>query len=702
MSDTKKKPFPIHIPTTIKAFMILWWFATLTVVLGVFISIIAAISLSQQVYRCRTIYLYSPKNIPEMVTFGALSLETHVSLIKLPTNLEIMAQRLGISAKSAAQSFDIAVGKKEGMLTFLVEAPSATAAYETMKVVTEVFIESQIEKRRSHAQEYITAFNGQYQKALQNLRKVQEEMQLFIKKNKIVDISKEKQWYLEKIVSIEIELQHAKIDLSSTGIKLNKMQSILQELEKKAKKEKISMGQKESLTDMSIRKERLRQLISEAKNRQVLTTELGTAKENLKRLAQMKSQNIVSDQQISAAKALILSIEAKLKDTDQIKVWKKEIDKLDSFIVPKDEGETPSSLILKDILLQTFNLQLQQVAAKDRVFKIQNNVKENQQHLDKLAFLQEEYNGLERTIELSASVVKQYRKMIETADLVSKLKQPDFLIVSPPKLPGRASKSNKKIIAVLVFALFLMIAFAIPIIYALISLSCRSGGEAHARLGIEILGEFRNPSKKRYPGILKRLLRRILPFFKKSFITQTHLPSYLEDGNNFYTMSSQISAHIQGEKGWTIALCDIKENSIDHLHSVSTGVIYYLHQMGYKVLAVDMIPKEQSRFSPENLCKTEKIAYTHMPVSKKQVIKEREFQLFLEKAKSQYEIILLIPPTADNTASFRLCARYAEGSILLMEAGLYPFWHYLHTKSILIEEKSAILGMCVSNIQRPF
>lgn len=700
MSATEKKPFPIHIPTTIKAFMMLWWFATLVVVLGVFVSIIAAISLSKETYRCRAIYLYSPKQIPEVAAFGALSLQTHVSLIKLPSNLELMGQRLGMSPRSVGRAFEVIVGKKEGMVTFLVESSSATQAFDTMKVVTEVFIDSQIEKRRSHAQEYITAFNGQYQKALQSLRSAQQEMQDFIKSNKIVDISKEKQWYLEKIVSIEIELQHAKIDLSATDIKLSKMQSILRDLESKVKQEKISQGQKESLTDMSLRKERLRQLISEAKSRQILTTDLKAAEETLQRLQKMKTQNVVSEQQISEAKARIRTIEAKLRDTKQIAKWKKEIEKLDDFIVPKAEEDTPSSLILKDILLQMFNLQLQQVAAKDRVSKLEQSVKENQEHLDKLAFLQEEYNGLERTIELSASVVKQYRKMIEAADLISKLKKPDFLVVSPPKLPGRHSKSNKKLIAILIFTLFLMLAFSVPLLYALVSLSCRSAGEARARLAIDVLGEFRNPSKRRYPGVVKRLIRRFVPFFRRSFVVNKHLPDYQKDGNQFYNMASKVSSHIHGEKGWTIALCEINYKSIDHLCSVGFGLAFYLQKMGYALILVDMV--SHNNLDLQEICSRENITYAHMPVQKEQVIREREFHLFLENAKEKYTAVLVLAPTTENTANFRLCARYCEGSILLLEAGIYPFWYYFNAKNILKEEQCVILGMSVSNVQRPF
>ncbi|BBM86912.1 GumC family protein [Candidatus Uabimicrobium amorphum] len=700
MPTEEKKPLPIHIPTTIKAFLMLWWFAVLTLVIGVFVSIITAISFGKELYRCRAIYLYSPKQIPELVTFGALSLQTHVSLIKLPANLEVMAQRLGKSSRSIAGSFNVIVGKKEGMVTFLVESSSATDAFETMKVVTDVFISSQIEKRRSHAQEYITAFNGQYQKALQNLRSAQQEMQTFIQKNKIVDISKEKQWYLEKIVSIEIELQHARIDLSATDIKLNKMQSILQDLEKKVKKERISQGQKESLTDMSLRKERLRQLISEAKNRQIFTTELRAAQENLERLQKMKNQNVASEQQISEAKARIRSIEAKLKDTKEITKWKKEIEKLDNFIVPKAEEDTPSSLILKDILLQMFNLQLQQVAAQDRVTKIENNIRENQQHLDKLAYLQEEYNGLERTIALSASVVKQYRKMIEAADLISKLKKPDFLVVSPPKLPKRHSKSNKKLIAILIFALFFMLAFAVPSIYGLISLSCRSAGEARARLGLKILGEFRSPSQKRYPGIVKRITRRILNLFRRSFTVKTHLPNYEIDGNQFYNLASKISPHIQGERGWTIALCEAHDQGSDHLRSVGYGLSYYISKMGYKTMLVDMVSHKQTDL--QSMCESENISYVSIPISDKKIIREQSFADLLEKAKDQHNVIFILAPTAEHTASFRLCVRYCEGSIMLIEAGVHPFWHYFKAKNILKEEESVILGMSVSNIQRPF
>ena len=91
-----------------------------------------------------------------------------------------------------------------------------------------------------------------------------------------------------------------------------------------------------------------------------------------------------------------------------------------------------------------------------------------------------------------------------------------------------------------------------------------------------------------------------------------------------------------------------------------------------------------------------------MPVEKGQVIREREFHTFLENAKEKYNVVLVLAPTAENTASFRLCARYCEGSILLLEAGIYPFWYYFSAKNILKEEKCVILGMSVSNVQRPF
>ena len=145
----EKKPLPIHIPTVLKAMTGVWWIPIIFVVLGAAIGAFVALTIGKKLYRCRMIFLYSPKRIEQIAQFSHISLETYVSLIKLPSNLREMGKRLMLSEKAVNSIFRINMSKKQKLLTLTVETDSPEKAYQYSKVISSVFLKAQVEKRRA-------------------------------------------------------------------------------------------------------------------------------------------------------------------------------------------------------------------------------------------------------------------------------------------------------------------------------------------------------------------------------------------------------------------------------------------------------------------------------------------------------------------------------------------------------------------------
>jgi Mrp family chromosome partitioning ATPase/capsular polysaccharide biosynthesis protein len=429
----KDEQLSIDLKTLLLSLLRHWYIAALCMITGIGVGVAGAYLFGAQTWQTETVLLYKPaiENNDEDPSYTPPPITTQMNLVKIRSNLEETRHILDLDTRldGLGRAIEVFVQAKTDLLVLSVTWDSATRAADIANTIRDVFVSNQERIRQS-----------------------------------------------ETGRSIDHLLRQSEIEKRTIDRQLANINQAIEEYTVRVKQEQEAANLKDVQREIDIRSSQLRKSIAEDQVYRSRVAELTKAEVDLGRAQKALDTGVVSQAEYDAVNAEYDRLAAHVVDTDQIKEWKGELERLDNRWTKISEvGLTPSAGTLSEMRMKMFDLQLQEVALDNKI-----------QYLE----------------EARASVIS------------------DFTVISEAQGPSRPYKSNRMLIFMGCVFLFTSLGFGIMIALELLDSTVKSAGELRIKFDEPIMGNI--PHVKVWHQVMSGLIP--LPYETKMGLNQFESP----------------------------------------------------------------------------------------------------------------------------------------------------------------------------------
>lgn len=400
------------------------------------------IRLGQRTYIAETILLYRPVKAGS----ESLNVQTQLNLIKTQANLEETRKRLGLksSTEELARDFDVKLQRNTDLLTLLARDGQAQGAADKARTLRDVFLERQDRTRQQKLKNTLTDQEKRLAQVERELKQSERDLEAFTLKNRIIDLDKEAQWYLEQLTSLQVLYEQAKVERSSVHLQAGNIDRIINDLKAKIEREKQENASMSNLGDINIQAQRLRDALHDDKQQRSGDALLRQKALEYERAKRLRERGLISQAELDKDQAAYESQKALTVDTPQTREWKNKIDALNAVAIPKGNTSTPSGTVLQQITLKSFDLQLDLVTQDQKVNRLLEAIANTQARLDQIPKLQQKFLALKREVETRASEKSNLESLLSETRRAYEAKGNDFTIATEPVTPVAPFESSRR------------------------------------------------------------------------------------------------------------------------------------------------------------------------------------------------------------------------------------------------------------------
>jgi polysaccharide biosynthesis transport protein len=489
-------------PLTLLVGLILRWkIVVIALVCSLILGAVAAKLLGKQTFETETIIFYKEADKKED-TGRSPSVSNRATMIKIPSNLRAVSEKLklGLAPQKLAGLIKVKVEKRTSLIIITAQWSTAKEVAKIANTMREVFIANQVALMRADTKKEMEGFESKLEVVSRNLKEADLKLQTFISDNKIVDLSKEIQWNVDQIASLEMLVSNSKNEADTIETQKQNIQERIANLKAKVIEEQSVSKAGKSLADLNIRIERLRRAIHDDKVKRKNTVEMGKDELAYLRAKELLDKGLIAKQDFEKAKAEFEAKEVDAIDTEEIKEWKRQLKVLEGEVIPEKENfKSPTQELLSSLQVKLLDMELQEVSLSKKVDFVNKQILRVKARLEVLAGLQRQHTALSKEVstwdgqklELESSLTK-LRKSYESNDS-------GFVLVSEAPVPLQSVKSNKKIFFGAIAFLGTIIGFIVIVVSELNDKTIKSGSEVQNRFSRPVLGTI--PDMKDEAGV---------------------------------------------------------------------------------------------------------------------------------------------------------------------------------------------------------
>ena len=447
--------------------------------------LLAGLLAGQKTYRADTVLLFTPAGEGDG---ASTSLQTHVSLVKVRRHLEETSRRLKLGVSPEALSSAVVVGapKNTDLMVLTARSSSAAASAAIANTLRDVFLESMRATRREEAKDRIRELEQRLVDVSARLSQADAAFSAFVQAKSIVDLDKETGSYLQEAMSLEVLYQRALGEQASIDQQNAELEKAIGDLKKKVVQEQKAAGG--DLNSLNIRIGRLRSAIEEDKRTRAAMAEMAEAQIEMEKLKRLWEQGLVAELAYQKSVAAFENRKALATDTDQIREWKAELGRLDQGVIPSGGKETASSVILREVMLKSLDLQLEKTAASERARRLDEARQESRRRLDKIPGLQKDIASLQRDVAARDGEKRAIEESLGRLRTSLDSGATGFAVVSEAQRPAQPESSNRRALLVLTVLAGLGLGLGLAVAGELKDPTVRSAAEARQRLKAPLLG----------------------------------------------------------------------------------------------------------------------------------------------------------------------------------------------------------------------
>jgi len=482
---------PQALPFDIRTFGVGLWRRRRWLVFFLLISgaagIVGGLMMGQQTFEAQTVLLYKPSS--DTTEADRPSLFTLLSMVKLKSNLMETRDRLHLPTTISAigAAVNVEIQRQTTLMSIRVEWSDAENAAAIANTIRDVFIENQRRVRSEKAGVEIKDSEAQLAEIKRTLKQAEDALQTYSISNRIVDLSKEAQWYLEQVTTLDVLYEKTRAQKNTLDLQAENIVQIISNLRVRVQQESQSQGQLGDVTETNVKIQRYREMISEDKLARENLAQMTKTKLELDRMEHLLKIGAVAQTQYDEALAEYEKFKARTLDTQQIKDWKGEVEKLNEIVVPANAGSTPSGDLLKSMMMREFDIQLQQVGFTEEAARLGEAVQRAKHKLEELPKFQRIYASLQREVETQEIKKKEVEGLLNTARRQQEAGAIEFALVSEALPQARASKSTRKKITMAIMGAGMLFSVLLLVGLELLDFTIKSAGELALRVPYPVL-----------------------------------------------------------------------------------------------------------------------------------------------------------------------------------------------------------------------
>ena len=477
-SPDQEERIPIHVWTIVVGVLRRRRFLTFFAAASAVIGLVLALWLGAPVYEAQSVVLYHP-DPDERTNDPSLTVQTQANMVLLETNLEETRRRLDIpvSVKQLAAACEVKTQPNAAVIMIDVMWNSPEIAARIANTLRDVFVAMQQNVRQASAAQEVRDLTARISQLRARVGEINTRLDEFSNTSGLVDLDKETQNYLVELTSAELLYDQARAEKLSIDMQIRTAERLLQSAARRASQANESLG------ELNTRYSRLRDAIHEDQSIRNNLEKLDLAKIEMDRAQQLYADRLIPKSEYDKAQLNYRAQKEVALDTEQVKEWRQQIAQLDQGLIP-GEGPAPS----KETMQKLFQLQLDQVAAEQKVNTLEQSVDRLRKKINSLPKLQRDYLLVSRDSDSSQNELKLLDERLGRAERAKMARSTEFVTVAEAIPPAFPARSRRSIIFLGVTCLGTMLGLAIVLSRELLDRSIRSAGEAMVKIPAPLLG----------------------------------------------------------------------------------------------------------------------------------------------------------------------------------------------------------------------
>lgn len=555
-------------------------FAVIVVMFSV-MGVMSAILFGQKTYEAETVLIYRPVAVAEAEVSPTShedpkALYTQMNMVKILTNLEETKRRLnlGASPSSIGRATTAEVQRNTQLLTLRVRWGSPKEAADIANTLREVFLDNQRSISHIQAKSQIGSFEARLKTIQSELDKASDKLGEYTQEHNIIDVDVETQYYLQELSSVDILYEQTKSELLTNELQLNNVETIIEEL--KSKRGEGQIVDEAAIGRTNRRIEQIRSTIDADREARANSADLAQAELDFERSKKLWDKGLIPKAEFDRAKITFEKQMALLEDTDEMKVWKDELARLEQqSLAMQLVGSNPSGNMSDQMMVRAIDLRLQHTALEGKVKHLEEARKRVRAKLDRMPQLERGYVELSNMVTSMEAERENLKQALNKARRVYESQSTDFGLIAEAKPPTASRSSNRKLLAAGMGLIGVLLGFFLILGLELLDTSVKSAGELGVKIALPILGTLRSipPTEPHFPGqegsaqfepfnIITRRIRQAVPKQGARILLVSTKPG---EGKTWIAINMAIS---MGKRDDTVLLSDAQVRSDEEQQSV--------------------------------------------------------------------------------------------------------------------------------------
>ena len=374
-------PLPFDLRTILIGLRPRYRWALMVAGAALVVGLIGGLTVGEREYGADTVLLYRPirGGGEEAGTADSLPLLTQANLVKIRSNLEETRKRLEVGAtlEQLGAAISVNVQKNTSLMTIASRWDDPKTATGIANTVRDVFLANQIRLQ-----------------------------------------------YRDELAVAEYVLKETTLRKQMLDAQVTSLDAVIANLQARVARERNNRPEIESLSDLNIRIGKLREAIYDDRQLRSNAAELAQRELELERARKGLADGVMSQAEFDEVKAAYEKQRIATEDTDQIKSWKTDLNRLNSAVLPSDSKAAPSSLALQEVMVKAALLEFDRVGMSEKLVQIT------------------------RARDEAAARLTAFEAAAASADgsITIDPRKSDFRIISEARIPTDPLKSNRRLL----------------------------------------------------------------------------------------------------------------------------------------------------------------------------------------------------------------------------------------------------------------
>lgn len=390
--------------------------------------------------------------------------QTQLNLVKLRPHLEEVRARLNLPVEldTLASSCDVTNPRDTQLLIIKNTWNDARQSAAIANTLADVFMSSQQRVRHdelSDALEYLEGRKQQLQAKLDSFKKRREEQGT--PEREPEDLEREIRSAQTKLDALDVIYEKALSERKALKQKVDKIAALIDETKQKIADEKEEAAAVQGLSNLNIRVERIREAIMDDRQERTNDITLEQWRKRLEYDKQLLDRGYLSKAMYDHELAQFEKLQAQAVDTDQIAEWKTELQDLYKKIRPSNKKETVSAPILRDLMMRSFNLQLEFDGVNETINKTKDSREQIAAQLEALLASRHQAGGEGWQVTAWREELTDTDRSIAMVQSMQGSSASDYQVVSAAEEAPKPASANRRLLAIGVSGLLGMFGFVL-------------------------------------------------------------------------------------------------------------------------------------------------------------------------------------------------------------------------------------------------